>query len=524
MARRKPLAEIPASMHEALADLRENARSDYRGGKTSRFLPAMPGVDSQGSGADYHIRNDASYWRLLERARYYDREDGFVGQGLDRLTANVVQQGYTLDVNTPDDSLSADLKAHWNEWAADPRQVDYQGQCNWYELEALTFRHHIADHDCLLLPLKTGKLDLCESHRIRTPIGRSDCLHGVELDSTNRALAYHVTAEAVEPLGRITKKTDFKRYPAGDVFHYFRRRRKSQTRGVTALAPTCEIVGMNGDLLFATLVKAQVAACYAVFEETPENTPSGGKPVKTGAGTTITNADGTTTEQQGIVPGMRIRGAPGVKLSGFTPNVPNPEFFPFSTLLLTVIAINLGMPVQVLLLDATKTNFSGWRGALDQARTGFRLLQERHCEAIHKRVYEWKVRQWIHGDPILAAAFERHGNAIFAHEWKPAGWNYVQPVDDANGDILGLGNGLFSHRRTFAKRGIDWKDEAPQIVGDRELLIMEALKAVGRIKAKYPDAEVNWRDLAPLPTATGVQVSGAYDQPAPSPETPANAV
>lgn len=522
----KPAPPLPSSLQAAWAQLREEFRSEYRGGNQSRFLPQMPGVDTQGSGADYHIGQETNFWRLLERARYYDREDGFIGQGLDRLTSNVVQLGYTLDVQTPDKDLNEDLKARWNDWAADPKQVDAQGQVDWCELEALAFRHHIADHDVLLLPLKSGQLDLCESHRLRTPMGRKDCVHGVELSASRKPLAYHVTADDIEPLRRISRKTEFTRYPADQVFHYARRRRKSQTRPVTALAPICETVGMNGDLLFTTLVKAQVAACFAIFEEQeydPTNPTAGSAPIKTGAATTITHGDGTTSTQQGLSPGMRVKGAPGVKLNGFSPNIPNPEFFPFSTLLLTVIAINLGLPVQVLLLDATKTNFSGWRGALDQARTGFRTLQERQIGAMHRRVYRWKVQQWIHHDALLASAYERHGNEIFAHEWKPCGWSYVQPVDDANGDILGLGNALFSHSRTFSRRGIDWDDEAPRIVKDRELLIREGLAAVARIKTDYPDADVTWRDLAPLPTPTGVNISGPYADPAhtdPASDTP----
>lgn len=521
--------ELPSSFGAAWAELREeygaNLRSDYRGGRTSRFLPALPGVDTQGSGANYHYATETNYWRLLERARYYDREDAFVGQGLDRLTANVVQSGYTLDVQTPDPQLSADLKAAWDEWAADPRQVDVRGQMTWQEYEWLSLRSHIADHDCLTIPYRDGRLELVESHRLRTPVGSKDVLHGVELNARLAPVAYHITDEEIDPLRRLTRRTEFTRLPAAEVFHYFRRRRASQSRGVTALAPVCEVVGMTGDLLFTTLVKAQVAACFAIFEEQEfDATAPGGpaRPINTGAAETLTREDGSTVQQQGIAPGMRVRGAPGVKLTGFSPNIPNPELFPFATLLLTMVAINLGLPVQVLLLDATKTNFSGWRGALDQAREGFRLLQQRQIAAVHRPVYRWKLRQWIAGDRALQSAWEQHGEAIFAHVWRPAGWSYVQPVDDANGDILGLGSGLFSHRRAFGKRGIDWDTEAPAIVADRKTLILHALAAVEEIKAQHPDADVTWRDLAPLPTAQGVQLSGAYDQPDPSADAPTN--
>jgi hypothetical protein len=90
---------------------------------------------------------------------------------------------------------------------------------------------------------------------------------------------------------------------------------------VTAFAPITDTAGYHDDLQFAQLVKAQVTACFAIFEEYPLGMP-GGPPTRTGPRDLEALADGTTRATEGIAPGMRVRGAPGAKLSGFSPNVP----------------------------------------------------------------------------------------------------------------------------------------------------------------------------------------------------------
>jgi len=47
----------------------------------------------------------------------------------------------------------------------------------------------------------------------------------------------------------------------------------------------------------------------------------------------------------------------------------------------------------VFLLDASETNFSGFRGEIDQARQRWREVQSWRMGSFHGPVYEWKVRQ-----------------------------------------------------------------------------------------------------------------------------------
>jgi capsid protein len=383
----------------------------------------------------------------------------------------------------------------------------------------LALRHTIVDGDILHLPLTNGRLQAVEAHRLRTPNRtKKNVMHGVLLEEESaKRLEYWITKEDLDPLQRNVLVSDIQAYAARDengdrqVFHLYDPKRVSQRRGVTAFAPCVDPIGMHDDLQFATLVKAMVASCFAIFEE-QELDPKGNgrgkdKPVTTGNETLDTLSDGTTRTVQGASPGMRVRGKPGVSFKGFAPNIPNPEFFPHATLILSFIAINLDMPICVLMLDPSNTNFSGYRGALDQARARWRQIQNWLRYKFHRRIYRWKVRQWLSEDAAMREVATRGDIDVFAHTWNCPTWDYIEPMKDAAADLLQERNLLISRRRRAARRGFEWKDLSTEIVEDNALILQKAFEKWQALKKQFPDWDLTWREVVSLPTPDGIQLS-----------------
>lgn len=507
----------------------EALRSDYQAAKSSRFRRRRTGVAATGSGADYHYRSESDYLKLMEQARDMDRNDTIVGTTIDRAVTQTVQGGLTLDPQTPDPKLNADLWARWDDWSNDPEQCDVSGEMTFGELESLALRQHLADGDHFGLPLAEGSLQMVEAHRCRTPRNtKKNVVHGIMLDDRRRRLEYWFTKDEIDPFRPVTKVGEMTRYPARDddgqrqVFHLYNPKRTSQTRGVTALAPIFDCLGMFEDINFARLVQQQVVSCFGVMHEYDANSsPPGMAGFQRGEATTRTRGDGSTQRTQGIAPGMEFFGAPGEKLRAFTSGVPNAEFFDHVRLILQLVGINLGMPLVLLLMDASETNFSGYRGAIDQARMGFRNNQRWLVRRFHRPIYRWKLSQWLAEDPALLHAFETHGDKIFAAKWNCPKWPYIEPLKDASADLLKMRNALSSPRRIFADRGEDWEEVAVEIIADNAFAIRRAKRVAQRINAKYKDDPVHWRELLSLPTPDGVHVtvgapesSDANEQPA----------
>jgi capsid protein len=308
------------------------------------------------------------------------------------------------------------------------------------------------------------------------------------------------------------------RYPVRDaqgnrqILHILDPKRVSQTRGVSALAGCFDEAGIWQDLSFAKLVQAQATSCFAIIrtqgpkESSPLPSVDG---EQFGARQQASRWDGSTQTSEAITPAMQIVADHGEKVEGFSPGVPNAEFFMHAKLILTIIGINLGLPYCVMMMDASETNFSGFRGAVDEARRGFRHIQHVLMNRLHRPVYQWKALQWASDDRVLLAALERLGKKSYLrHSWQPPAWPYIQPKDDAGTDLLRVRNSLTSQRRLNRERSSDWDELSTEIVEDNALAIRKAKREAQQINKEFDDGQpVHWRECLSLPTPDGVSMT-----------------
>lgn len=514
--RKKPAAKTyrprgtmptPASISTQL----EKVKADFRMGQDSRFQSSLQGVDTQGSGADYHYRLEARWLHMLERARFYHREDPVVSQAVRRLVANVIQTGFNLDVSTGSAELDRRLKDRWNRWSTDPHQCHSEGVFSFWQMERMVLSSMVIDGDVFFVRLQDGSIQPIEAHRVRTPNmsalrgedGHRRVVHGVEMDKRGRRSRYWIAPESLDP--NRPQHTRSKLKPFSAVWHIYDPTRFSQRRGVTALAPVGDYIGIFDDTQYAALIKQQAGAMVAFFHERPESFQD---PGETHLGEQSTETIGGFTRNiEGMGPGIEIFGDPGEKLQGFSPDIPGPGFLEHSMLLLTIIAVNLDLPVHVLLLDPSRTNFSGWRGAIEQARMRFREMQKLEIDQFHGPVYRWKVRQWIETDPELADLASQEGVDPYAHTWNPPSFAYLEPLTDASADLLQVRNGLNSPRRIQAARGRDWDVVSTEMVDDNGLAIEKAWNKAQCLMNRCPGLQVSWRECISLPTPDGITVS-----------------
>lgn len=498
----------PGGIVEAWDDL----RSDYRMSRESRFVRRRTGLPSGGNSADWHYRTEQAYYDDIEKARDMDRNDAIAGQTIDRAVANIVQDGFTLDPKVGDKKIDADLVARWNAWAENPDECDIAGENCFHDFEWLSCRAMLADGDCVNFGVDgEGALQHLEAHNIKTSSRQNNTFLGVTKNEFGKRLRYWVVKDALVPYqGKPSDDEPLNvRNEKGQrvLFHVYRPRRMSQTRGITAFAPIFELAGMFEDIQFAKVVQQQVTSCFAIFRSRQYIPELPGTASATGYGNqSIEVSQSGTRIVENIAPGMEIIGEPGEKLEGFSPNVPNAEYFMHVKLMLQMIGVNLGLPLCLVLMDGSETNFSGWRGAVDEARKGFKANQRNLIERFHSPLYRWKVSQWIAEDRALRAASKKRD--LFAHTWNAPRWSYIEPKADAEGDALRLQNTLTSPRRLHAERGATWEEVARESVDDNALAIEAAKKRAAAINKKFPtDVPVTWRELVSLPMPNGVQMT-----------------
>lgn len=482
-----------------------NIRADYDAAQNSRFRRELRGLAPLGSGADFHVRNERDIYYIMELARYLDRNDPFGGVLVNTAVRNTLQDGMDPDPQTGDDAVNDALSEMWWAWSEDPYQVDIAGKHDFRKFTCLALRHWLVDGDSVFLALEGGRLQHIEGHRVRTPNKtKRNVFCGILRDAYGRPLECWVTKtddqyDRYKPL----LVNDMERYPFQDkqgnlqVFHVYDATRSSQTRGVSAFAPVFDVTLMVGDVRFATLVQAQAVSSYVLIRTRMLEglDANASRPNAENS----QNADGSTLSLESIGPGMIFEGAPGETISGFSANIPNPEHIPYIKSLLQQISINLGIPLCVVLMDGSETNFSGFRGAIDQAKIGWRQNQETLMRTFLRPVYRWKVREFVGKSAYLRGLLKSGKlteSKLLNHYWKRPRMPYIEPQKDANTDKIRLENNLTSPRRVFGERGEDFDDVAREIVEDKAKIISLACEKADELNAKFKEAEVHWRDLA----------------------------
>lgn len=504
MARRKDRAKTLPQMRASYSDEVQN-----------RFVRQYRDIAPLGSSADYHLRYEQEYYRLMEIARAIARKDDVVGQGVRRLVSNIMQQGPVLNPNTGVEELDAYLHQKWADWSNDPEQCDASRQSDLLTMAYQVLEAGIVDGDIWALLTRNGNVQLIEAHRVRTPPGKTDdTFLGVALNTMREQRAIWVALESVVPDYRYGE--DMVKLPVRaesgrrQVLHFALRRRPGQTRGVTALAPILGTITQHGDLQFAQLVKAQCAAAYAILHEYEQGIDVPGVDATMGDSSSIGYTGGSVDEME-LGPAMEYFGVPGERLSGFSPNIPNSEFFPHTKLIMTFIAVNLDMPLNLLLLDPSDTNFSGWRGATDQAQRAWAYKQRQIIKSWYSPLYSWKVEQWAKTDPYVKRFAGAPG--LLRHEFNPPYWPYIEPLKDAQGDALIVERRLNSRRKLLARRGLDIEEVDRENIADQARLFRLAMETAEKIGEQYPWANLDWRELLTGPQATVSAPALAREEP-----------
>lgn len=516
----------------------QESQANYRAAKrSSRFQTKRTGIPSMGASADWHYRNDRDYLWMAEVARDIDRNDVVAGQILDRVVDNEVQGGFKLNCLTGDPKLDRDLEQRWTEEATDPNLCDVTGTRTFHDQERLIAREEKLVGDIFPIPVVNpdegirGAVQMVENYRCRSPSStKKNIVNGIELSKFRRPIRYYFTKDSLNPNQQVLmrdlesidaegKRDELTGMVFPNVWHVLTQKRPSQTRGITAFAPLFDVVGIHDDLQYSKLVQQQINSFFAFLRTRDLNFEYPDDESKQDEMAGLTSTTGSLSEnQEELIPGMELRGLPGERIEGYSPNIPNQEWFQHVRLLLTFIGINLGAPLVMVLMDASETNFSGYRGAIDQARLQFRCNQRNRVSKFYRPYFNWRLRTWLDDDASLRRRLlsTRKRVNLFRHEWGPPRWPYIEPLKDAMAAAYRAANNLDSRRNVVAENGGDIDTIMQQNVEDNgngiQMAIDKAIE-INLAAGLSGDEAVTWQQIwqPPMPQGVTLQLDAVGD-------------
>lgn len=420
---------------------------------------------------------------LRARARDLVRNNPYATGVVDAVTDNVIGwEGMRLKPTIAD--AAGRLVREWNdqvfyafeEWAERFAFVDEQ--TDWIEGQRLITGTWATDGEVFVRERRGWKnrfgyaLELIdadlldETYEVGPDENGVEIRQGIELDRHGRHLAYWFWQE--HPSRRFGGRKR-ERIQADRVIPFYQRRRVGQNRGYSLFAPALTTVKMIDGISEAELVATRLAAAKMGFIE--NKTPEAIEAYAARLRMLNDQGDEAAARVMDIAPGLLEELLPGQEFRGFDPTHPNSSLDVFVKLMLRGVARAFGVSYLTLTGDLEGANYSSMRAGLLPERDHWRAIQFWTMRRLHRRVYRsWLSQALLTGAVRLPSLVSAD---VSTHQWKPRGWDWVDPEKDLRALARGVAMGVNSRTEGAAARGRDFELVVDEI-RDEEAYALEA--------------------------------------------------
>lgn len=428
----------------------------YDGGAGGRRLVGA-GVMSTMIGAQL-----AAAPRIGQRARYLVGNNGHAAAAVEAWVSALVGVGLKPQSAHPDAEVRATINARFDRWTD---VADADGLCDFFGLQAQAARRMIVDGEIFaVLPLTDSgelRVRLMDAAQVdgayHTELAAgARIVAGVEFDALGRRVAVHCWRN--RPGLPLDMPVDLLRIPVEDVVHVFRVETPGQVRGLSWFAAVLLRLADLDKAHDAQLMRQQIAAMLTGFI----TDANGGAAGFDGA----RQADGAL--EGGLEPGVLKVLQPGQDIRFSDPAAIGQEAIDFLRVTAREIAAGIGVPYEMMTGDMSQVNYSSIRAGLVEFRRRVEAVQ--HNTLVHqfcRPIWRRFITAEIMSGRLSAPGFERDPEAYFAVRWLPPKVDWVDPLKDAQAEIIAINAGLMSRRQAVAARGYDLELLDKEIAEDR---------------------------------------------------------
>jgi capsid protein len=444
VAARRAAARAETERQGALRD----TYATHRGGIQSRT--ATPWGSGKWSYVGGTLTERHSFADMRDRGREVYANNPFAASLVDTETSNVVSSGFTCDPKT---SLAEFNKEAQKKFYDFFESADLMGLRKYADFQQFVWKQTRIDGDGgVLLVDRFGqsKLQYVPADRIKTPPdrittreGQNEVIDGVEVDATNRPVAFHIAV--LDSNGKET----FERVLA-DNFIYLAHPDNSVPLAVRGMSCYGRIFGLLDQLdgYVDAVVKAAraIAAISILFKvSNPAKTQQGFPNGTDGKGETRK----VFYEEHGV---YKIIGKEDEVAQPMAqqPMTQTPDFI---RALFKYICLAFRMPLEIGARDLSQVNFSGGRIGLIQYYRVCREWQDWFISHFLSRVYRWWISREVKRGRFVAVVPED----FWAHEFRGDQWAYNDPETEIKAKLLAIAGGLDSVQGACADLGTNWK-------------------------------------------------------------------
>lgn len=432
-----------------------NARSNAYEGASQSYRMQQKGMGGGGPNASisYSLRT------LRDRSRHAVRNNAYATRATESYVSNMVGTGIKAKFANPE------LQALWRNWL---KICDKDGNENFAGLQALIIRGQFESGEVLCrLHVSRGfsndvplRLQVIESDYLDESLNRETSTRsikmGVEFDRAGRRRKYHLWKNHPQDMGGYNERIEVS---AADVLHIYRTLRPGQIRGIPESSSVLVRLYEIDEMQDATLVRQKTAALFGWIVRKRESgepyvpgTPAG----TVGAnGSVVAADDGEREMLTKITPGGIHYLEDDEDIEFSQPADIASIYAEYLKTELHAVAAGWGVTYEQLTGDLSGVNYSSIRAGLIEFRRRIELLQEtlliyKFCDKVADRWLRLAVISGLAPSNITLNSYKDH-----LPSWQSPRWDWVDPLKDAQADLLEVRAGFSTRSAKQLERGND---------------------------------------------------------------------
>ena len=205
------------------------------------------------------------------RARDLERNSDMANSIIGAYKRNVIGLGWTLQAHTGSEKLNDEIEAAWRKWCT-RRNCDVTETQSLMQMARMAIERKKVDGGILfkkcyirggIVPFRLQAIEVDElDPTVAAPRHKGNrVVGGIEYNQYNRPVGYWIRQYAIDGFAQ----SDPIYVPEKNMIFLYSKRRPSQIREMSDLAPTISRVRDANEFMTAVSVKERIAACLSVF-------------------------------------------------------------------------------------------------------------------------------------------------------------------------------------------------------------------------------------------------------------------
>ncbi len=507
---------MPAMAARRVRGMRQfEAESNSFAGGRSAYQRDNPAFINSFPGSEDDTISPYNQTKLVVNIRDMRRNLGIVFGALDRFADGVVGTGLIAMPNTSDTAWNKQTGEFWEMYMGN---CDHRRRLHGEEIQRLAIKMRMAERESGLVKRPNGQINPMESERMLTPEklksqeGKT-IWNGFVVNEEEQVTGVHI---AKRKRGQANPR-DTQLIPIEEFIHVTTYDRYDQIRGNVGIASITDFLRDKGELQIATLYKAKVDA-FMGWAVTSEDDRTENEMTVRGITTDDIEKTGAGIRLEKWAQSQILTMPKGSEVKSLEGKTPNAQFDKFNETLLREIAMAMGIPWQVLMLDMAKASFSGGHGMLNMARKTWSIWRRWLVREMMAPWYQWRVGMAIIDGVLPEAPVDAMGLSEWHKvKWQPPEQLVWDPKGAATANATALQSGTTSLPRLVRAEG----GEYAQIVDETEGALDLQIEAAGRLNEKHKDevgfVPVTRFEFSLTTPPGGVPVAPVESEPKPEP-------